>query len=143
MNPSPTPNSQATARLQASHAKWTPPAWLLEIVAGDDSMIADLIDVFKTSTETSLQQMHTALVTVDVSRLRAAAHRIKGGAKQVGADALAEACQTLELASSVAPVSRLGELVDRCQKLFSETESEMTSYSNDHKAADPTAPLFR
>jgi HPt (histidine-containing phosphotransfer) domain-containing protein len=124
------------------HLEWAPPAWLLEVASSDDSLIADLLDVFKTSTETSLEQMRTALVTVDVSRLRVEAHKIKGSAKQVGADALAEVSQTLELASNLTPVSRLGELVDRCQKVFGETQSAMTSYSNDDKAREHTAPLL-
>ena len=139
MNPSPTPNSQATARLQASHAKWTPPAWLIDVVSGDDSLLADLIDTFKTTTEASLLKLHTALAAADTSRLRTEAHRVKGGAKQVGADALAEACQALELESSVAPVPRLSELVRRCHELFSEAESGMTSYFADHGAADDQA----
>ncbi|MGO9232083.1 MAG: Hpt domain-containing protein [Bryobacteraceae bacterium] len=98
-----------------------------------------MIDVFKTSTETSLQEMRNALVTVDVPKLRVEAHKIKGSAKQVGADALAEISQTLELASSLTPMSRLGELVDRCQELFLKTQSAMTSYSIDDKAGDHTA----
>jgi HPt (histidine-containing phosphotransfer) domain-containing protein len=96
-------------------------------------LIAELIDLFKSTTETSLQQMRTALATVDVTRLRRETHKIKGSAKQVGADALAEVCQTLELASSLTPVARLGELVNRCQELFGETESAMNSYSTSGK----------
>ncbi len=143
MNPSALSNSQAAARPQKCHAKWTPPAWLLEVASGDDGLIADLIDIFKTSTEASLQQMRKALATVDAPRLRTEAHKIKGGAKQVGADALAEVCQALELASSLTPVSRLSELLVRCQELFVETQSAMTSYSNDDKAGDHTASLLQ
>jgi HPt (histidine-containing phosphotransfer) domain-containing protein len=139
MNPAPLSNSQG-AHLQTCHAKWTPPVCLLEIASGDYGLITDLIDVFKTTTEASLQQMRLALTTVDLLRIRTEAHRIKGGAKQVGADALAEVCQALELASSLTPVSQLGELVDHCQELFGETESGMTSYSNDNQAADHAAP---
>ena len=141
MNVSPSSDNPAAARLQTCHAAWAPPAWLLEVVSGDDSLLDDLIDVFKTTTEASLRQLHTALAAPDTSRLRAEAHRIKGGDKQVGANALAEACQTLELESSVAPVPRLGELVCRCQELFSEIESGMTSYFADHRAGDDQAPL--
>jgi len=107
MNPSPASNNQA-ARPQACHAKWTPPAWLLEIASGDNSLIADLIDVFKTSTEASIQQMRIAIATVDAPRLRTESHKMRGSAKQVGADALAEVCQTLELASSLTPMWSLG-----------------------------------
>jgi len=140
MNSTLTPNSPAAQHSQSYGAKWTPPSWLLEVAPGDDSIIAELIDVFKTATETSLQQMQTALATVDVPRLRTEAHRTKGSARQVGADALAEVCQALELASSLTPVSRLAELVARGQELLAETGSAMTSYSSSHKAGDPSAP---
>jgi len=140
MNSPPTANSPSAQRSQTYHAKWTPPPWLLEVAPDDDGVIAELIDVFKTATETSLQQMRTALATVDVPRLRTEAHRTKGSAKQVGADALAEVCQALELASNLTPVSSLAELLDRGQELFAETGSDMTSYSNGHKATDRSAP---
>jgi HPt (histidine-containing phosphotransfer) domain-containing protein len=130
MNPSPPSNSPAAERSQTFEAKWKPPAWLLEIAPDDDSLIVELIDVFKMATETSLQKMRIALGAVDVPRLRTEAHRAKGGAKQIGADALAEVCQALECAPSLTPVSRLAELVDRGQELFDETGSAMTSYSN-------------
>ena len=139
MNSSPHSNSPAAQRPRTGHPKWTPPSWLLEVAPDDESVIVELIDVFKTATETSLQQMRTALATVDVPRLRTEAHRTKGSAKQVGADALAEVCQALELASSLTPVSRLAELVDRGQEVFAETGSAMTSYSNGHRAADRSA----
>lgn len=140
MNSSPTANSLAAQRPRTCYPQWTPPPWLLEVAPDDDSAIAELLDVFKTATETSLQQMRTALATVDVPRLRTEAHRTKGSAKQVGADALAEVCQALELASNLTPVSRLAELLDRGQEVFAETGSAMTSYSNGHKAADQSAP---
>ena len=141
MDPSAPSNSQAAPR-QTRRVKWAPPAWLLEIASGDDSFIADLVDVFKTSTETSLERLRAAIATVDAPGIRAEAHKIKGGAQQVGADALAEVCQALELASGLTPMSRLGELLDRCQELFGETESAMTSYSNDNNAGDHTTPLL-
>jgi HPt (histidine-containing phosphotransfer) domain-containing protein len=142
MNASPPSNTKAAVHPQACRATWTPPAWLLEVASGDDSLITDLIDTFKTSTEASLLQMRTALATVDVPRLRTEAHKIKGGAKQLGANALAEVCQSLELASSLTQVSRFGELLDRCQELFGETESAMTSYAIDTKAGADTATLL-
>jgi len=137
MNPL-TPSNSRAACPQECHARWTPPPWLLELVSGDDSLIVELIDVFKTATETDLQQMRAALAAGDVQKLRANAHRVKGSAKQVGAEALAEVCQELELASNLTPVSRLGELVGRCQELFGETGSAMTWYSNDSHAAETT-----
>jgi len=114
---------------RACHQGWTPPSWLLEVAPDDESVIVELIDVFKTATETSLQQMRSALAAVDVPRLKTEAHRTKGSARQVGADALAEICQALELASSQTSLARLAELLDRGQQVFAETGNAMTSYS--------------
>src|ERR1017187_8109803 len=66
-------------------------------------------------------------------------------ARQLGADALAEVCQALELAPSLTSVWNLAELVDFFQQLFDETGSAMASYSKgneamDHSAAQPSSP---
>lgn len=132
-------NGPAAGRSPAYRPKWTPSAYILEVAPYDDSLIGELIGVFKTSTETSLQQMRAAIATGDIPRLRSAAHKVKGSARQLGADALAEVCQTLELASNLTPVLLLGELVDRCQEIFGETASAMTSYANDSRAGNRTA----
>jgi HPt (histidine-containing phosphotransfer) domain-containing protein len=139
MNPSPPSSCPAAKRSRIRRLKWTPPACILEVAIYDDSLIGELIREFKTATETSLQQMRAALATGDVARLRSAAHKIRGSARQLGADALAEACQTLEFASSLASVSFLGELLDRCQETFAQTESAMTSYAGGAKAANQAA----
>src|ERR1017187_1519743 len=96
MNPSPSSNSPAAERPKTCRAKWAPPAWLHKVAPDDDRFMAELIDVFRAATEASLQQMRTALATVDVPRLRSEAHRTKDSARQVGADALAELCQAPE-----------------------------------------------
>jgi len=142
MNHSPLSDSPAAERRKTGEAKWTPPAHLLELASYDDGFIADIIDVFKTGTETHLQEMRTAFSTGDIPRLHSLAHLMKGSAMQVGADALAEVCQALELASSLAPALRLAELVDRIQELFAETGGAMTSYSNGNKAGNHSEPLL-
>lgn len=126
----------ATERPQVFHGEWTPPAWLHELASGEDGLIAELIDTFRTTTETRLRQMRTALATHNVSRLRTEVHRTKGSASQLGADALAEVCQSLEVASSLTPTtSRLAELVDSPQQMFDEVDSAMTPYSNGKQSA--------
>jgi HPt (histidine-containing phosphotransfer) domain-containing protein len=114
---------------QPRQAAWAPPEWFQEFVPDTEGFIAELIDAFKTSTETSLQQMRTALASADVPKLRTTAHRAKGGARQIGAEAFAEVCQSLEDSSCQTPVPRLVELLNRCQELFDEASTAMTSYS--------------
>lgn len=139
MNPSPPLNSPAAEFPQTCRAKWAPPAWLLEVVPNDDSLMVELVDAFKAATEANLQQMRTALATVDVPSLRREAHRTKGSARQLGADALADLCQALEFASSVTPVSCIAELVDRIQERFDETGRAMAWYSDGRNTVDDLA----
>src|ERR1035441_7661533 len=81
------------------HTLWTPHAGLLEAISGDDESIAELIDAFKTDTETRILRICAALEIADVARLRSEAHSMNGSARQIGAEALAEVCRQLELAS--------------------------------------------
>jgi HPt (histidine-containing phosphotransfer) domain-containing protein len=111
-------------------AQWTPPPPLVDLAADDEGLIAEMIDLFKTGAETLLQQMRIALATVDIQKLRSGSHTLRGSALQLGADALAGACQRLELATDLTPVSNLVALVDRVQTLFTELSSAMASYSN-------------
>jgi len=142
MSPSLLSNNPAGERPETCRAKWAPPGWLLAVASDDDSLIAELIDLFKVGTEASLRQMRTALATVDVASLRREAHRTKGSASQLGADAVADLCQALELASGLTPVSRLVELVDRIRERFDETGHAMTPYSNGKNTVDHSAPLL-
>jgi HPt (histidine-containing phosphotransfer) domain-containing protein len=145
MSPSSPSSSPAAKRPHVFHVQWTPQPWLLELESGQHGLIAELIDAFRTTGETSLRQMRTALATGDLSKLRRGAHRTGGSARQLGADALAEVCQALELAPSLTSVWNLAELVDFFQQLFDETGSAMASYSKgneamDHSAAQPSSP---
>jgi histidine phosphotransfer protein HptB len=126
----PDPNSPPATRRRTCDARWTPPEHLLVLASGDEGLIADLIELFKTDIETRLQKMRAALTAGDIPRLRAGAHSIRGSALQVGADGFIDICQTLELASNLTPASRLAELVDCIQDVFDETASAMTLYAN-------------
>src|ERR1022692_4630217 len=141
MNPSPLSNCPAEGRPQLRHAAWTPPEWLVEVAPDDDRFIAEMVEAFRTSTETSLRQMRIALAASDVPRLRSEAHKTKGGASQIGVGALAEVCQSLEDASSLTPVSLLAELLDRCQELFDQAGRAMTAYSSRKLAVDDSGRL--
>jgi len=142
MNPATLSSPPAAEIRKACHAVWTPPEWLFEISSGDDGLMAELIDVFRTATESSLGQMRVALAAGDIARLRAEAHRTKGSARQVGAASLAEVCQALELESGIMGTTRFRELVDRVQELFEETAAEMAPYCGTHGASHYGAPRF-
>ena len=76
------------------HQGWSRPASLLEWASDDSALIADLIEVFSTDTDVRI-----ALAASNLLNVRAEAHAVKGGARQVGADAEAQACEELEKVS--------------------------------------------
>ena len=67
----------------------------------------DLIEAFRADSAPRLGQMREAIANGDTKGLSDAAHAIKGGAQQMGADALASICQKLELAAMDTAASEL------------------------------------
>jgi HPt (histidine-containing phosphotransfer) domain-containing protein len=128
MNPSPALHHPAADSARICRTPWTPHAGLLEAISGDDAVLAELIDAFKTDTEIRLQRIRAALEIADVARLRSEAHTITGSARQIGAEALAEVCQQVELANALTPLARFSGLVLRMQELFGEVACAMSSY---------------
>jgi two-component system sensor histidine kinase RpfC len=125
---SPPPNGVTTQPGRSSHEVWSPPPFLLETASGDHGLIADLIDLFNTDTSARIQKVRAALADSDFSRIRREAHTIKGGARQVGADAVADACQELETVCNPQEALLVAARVNRVQELFEEMRRAMASY---------------
>jgi len=96
---------------------WAPPALLLEVASGDEDLIREVVADFKQDTECRLEFTRRALAGGDRAKLRAEAHAIKGGARQVGAFAVGDLCQQIELA---APQASPYELADQLTQLETE-----------------------
>jgi HPt (histidine-containing phosphotransfer) domain-containing protein len=109
---------------------WSPPLFLLDAMSGEDDLIAELIDAFNTDAAARMQQLRVALRNSDFSRILAEAHAIKGSARQVGADAVADACQELEIASEFQEVSLVAGRVSRVQLLLEDVLRAMAAYSS-------------
>jgi HPt (histidine-containing phosphotransfer) domain-containing protein len=109
---------------------WSPPAVLLEAAGEDDGLIVSLIDAFSKDTDARIEQMRKALAAPDFPNIRAQAHTVKGGARQMGADAIDEACQELEIACDTKEASLVAARLNRVQELFDETRGAMIAYSN-------------
>jgi len=108
---------------------WAPPALLLEASAGDDGLILALIDAFFQDTDARIAQMHVDLAASDFPHLRSEAHTVKGSASQMGADALADACRELELASGRRDAALIPALLNRIEARFDEIRGEMAAFS--------------
>ena len=112
------------------HEAWSPPPFLLEVAAGDDSLIPDVIDAFNTDTLARIREIRTALAASEFSKIQAEAHAIKGAAGQVGADAVANACQELETASNLQEALLVAARLNHLQELFEEISRAMASHSS-------------
>jgi HPt (histidine-containing phosphotransfer) domain-containing protein len=133
-------NGLTTQSGRSSHEAWSPPLFLLETASGDDGLIADLVDAFNTDTSARIQKVRAALAASDFSKLRTEAHTIKGGARQVGADALADACQELETVCTLQEALLVAARLNRVQELFEEIRGAMASYSNGRKTHSAGRP---
>jgi HPt (histidine-containing phosphotransfer) domain-containing protein len=127
----PQPSSGLTAKCKDSTRQaWSPPAVLLEAAAGDDGLIAKLIDAFGRETDARIERMRGALAASNFPGIRAEAHTIKGSAGNMGADAAAEACHEVEMACDLQEASLVAARLNRVQELFDEVREAMAAYSN-------------
>jgi HPt (histidine-containing phosphotransfer) domain-containing protein len=113
-----------------SSGAWSPPELLLEAAGDDDALIAKLIEAFIRDTGTRMQQMRGALASSSFTNIRAEAHTVKGSARQMGADAVGDACQELENACALRDELLIAAQVRRLQELFDAVKTAMIGYSN-------------
>jgi len=138
----PRANGLAAQSGPANQDAWWPPPSLLDAVSGDHDLIAEVIDAFHTDTGARMLQIRAALADSDFLRIRVEAHTIKGGARQVGADALADACQKLETISELKEASLVAAPLNRVQELFEKVHRGMASYSSS-RSPDPSETVLR
>ena len=124
------PSNGLTTECSHLHQDWSPPVSILEAASGDDSLIDDLIDVFSTDSDARIGQMRVALATRNLPGIRFEAHSIKGSARQLGAEALADVCQELEIVSDSEDALVIAAKVNRVQDLFEDIRGAMASYSD-------------
>jgi HPt (histidine-containing phosphotransfer) domain-containing protein len=136
------PSNGLTTECRHWHQDWSPPVSILEAASGDDSLIDDLIEAFSTDSDARIGQMRVALATRNLPGIRFEAHSIKGSARQLGAEALADVCQELEIVSDFEDALVIAAKVTRVQELFEDMRGAMASYSDSRKMAFSVTPLF-
>jgi len=85
--------------------------------AGEAEFVVEIIEVFKSQTKMRLRSLRAAVENGRLDEARAQAHTIKGGASQVGANRLAEACLNIETAVGRSS-AEIAPLVSRAESLF-------------------------
>ena len=103
---------------------WQLPESIREIEeAGEDGLVLELIDSFDDDTAKRFKRLRHAVGRLDAVALKAEAHAIRGSARQMGADQLAELCLALE---TVTPA--LECQVNQAEELFAQVRSDMSDY---------------
>src|SRR5262245_13757668 len=112
-----------------------PPFWALPEVfecleAGEAAtMLGDLVEAFRSDTARRLSNLRNAIATADLSRVRAEAHSIKGSARQMGAEALAVACQEIESGVNQSAILPPAARIDHLEVCFANACNAMSEYA--------------
>jgi HPt (histidine-containing phosphotransfer) domain-containing protein len=128
MTSSPPQDSQTTPLMRPFSEAWSLPPTLLELTSGDNELLAVVVDLFSTDTAARMQQVRSALAVSEFSLIQEQAHTITGSARQVGADAVADACQELENAANRKEALHVAAGVNSVQEVPDEIRRAMASH---------------
>ncbi|MGD0775961.1 MAG: Hpt domain-containing protein [Candidatus Solibacter sp.] len=117
-----------------SYEPWNPPAEILDL---GDGLIVELVKMFRADTARSLSRIGDLLSKADFDGVKAAAHTIKGGARQMGANAVASICEEVETAAREASASKLEERLARLRAAFSNVCVEMAAFIGQRRDLGP------
>jgi signal transduction histidine kinase/DNA-binding NarL/FixJ family response regulator len=102
-------------------------AVLAELVGDDPAVIDEMVESFQNSAAQSRQVLRHAAARGSLQDSKAAAHKLKAGARSLGAARLAEACIEIEQASASTTASGLGALMDRFELEFEAVRNDLAS----------------
>ena len=108
---------------------WDLPETLREIEeAGDESFVQELITSFQNDTARRFERLSAAVARLDAATVKAEAHAMRGSARQMGADALAELCQKVESAAPHMNWPELERQVEQVDLRFAEIRTAMSEF---------------
>ena len=108
---------------------WHLPESLREMEeVGEDSIVLELIASFQDDTASRFERLHVAVARLDAATVKAEAHSMRGSARQMGAEALADLCQTIEAGALKMNWPELEGQVDQADGRFAEVRSAMSEY---------------
>jgi HPt (histidine-containing phosphotransfer) domain-containing protein len=96
--------------------------------------VLELIDSFQSDTASRLQRLHDAICRFDAATVKAEAHSVRGSARQMGADGLADLCQAIESSASHMEGPEQESQVCQAELRFTEVCNDMTAYANAKRA---------
>jgi HPt (histidine-containing phosphotransfer) domain-containing protein len=83
--------------------------------AGDESLVQEVLSVYRTDTAERMAKLKAAVAREDRAMVKNQAHAIKGSSGQVGAVEVAAHCRELELGAMTAAPEVLRDLVGRAE----------------------------
>lgn len=113
-------SSQLDSITNAPAARWTFPEALQQLLcAGEEEFLAELVELFKSQTDSRLRLLREAVENGRFAEARAEAHAIKGASSQLGADRLAAICFEIET-GAVDGGAEMAALVSEAEFRFEE-----------------------
>ena len=110
---------------------WQLPETLREMeVDGDDGIVLELIDSFQNDTARRFERLHGAVARLHAATVTAEAHAMRGSARQMGAEALANLCQAVEAAAPQTTWRDLEGQLEQADLRFAEVHTDMSEFVN-------------
>ena len=94
-------------------------AILADMLGSDEQIMREVLQKFQSNADYLVEQMRLAVSAEDRNQVRFLAHRMKSGARMIGALDLGDICENLELAESA---SRFSQLTPYLSDFFTEVE---------------------
>ena len=99
---------------------------LEDLVDGDRAMFEKFTQMFVSSFETALANVDSALANGDLVAMRAMGHRAKTTARNVGAIALGNACEMLEITSETSTIDAATQAAVDLRPMFEAVRTELS-----------------
>ncbi len=102
-------------------------AWLKEYFGDDPELIAELLEVFDSSTTTLLGKLHGAVDRRDSTAIKLLAHEAKGSCANLGVRVMADCAAELEMAVAEQDWEQIRGLQEKLEDLFKQLQAGQKS----------------
>jgi CheY-like chemotaxis protein/HPt (histidine-containing phosphotransfer) domain-containing protein len=95
---------------------------------GKPDVVGKMFDLYLNSAQRLLDDLRAGISARDADRVRIAAHTLKSSSANLGADALAKACSSLEHLAKAQRVDELGAALAAIEERFAPVAAELNAY---------------
>ena len=100
---------------------------LLTRVCGDEELCEELIRLFLENTPQYIDGLKSSLSKKDVKTLQMQAHTLKGSAITIGAMALSQVAQEMEMAGNSGDISQACNLLDKLESEYNSLKNTLNT----------------